>query len=227
MKTREPQYQKHVELSENKGLTQLGILMNAAWEGDPRRLLFTLARYKFVAKMLSGMRRVLEVGCGDAFGTRLVRQEVETICAVDFDPIFVKDIADRIHREKWGRWEIEVKQHDMLTGPLLDDFDAAYSLDVFEHISKKDEDVFLKNIVDSLNKNPVLIIGIPSLQSQVYASEGSKQGHVNCKDGEELRRILSKYFYHVFMFSMNDEVVHTGYYPMAQYLLALCVGKRI
>jgi len=25
---------------------------------------------------------------------------------------------------------------------------------------------------------------------------------------------------------MNDEVVHTGYYPMAHYLFALCVGRK-
>ena len=25
---------------------------------------------------------------------------------------------------------------------------------------------------------------------------------------------------------MNDEVVHTGFYPMAHYLFALCAGKK-
>jgi hypothetical protein len=25
---------------------------------------------------------------------------------------------------------------------------------------------------------------------------------------------------------MNDEVVHTGFYPMAQYLFALCTERR-
>jgi hypothetical protein len=28
------------------------------------------------------------------------------------------------------------------------------------------------------------------------------------------------------MFSMNDEVVHTGYHKMAHYLFALCCHKR-
>src|SRR5262249_47894355 len=34
--------------------------------------------------------------------------------------------------------------------------------------------------------------------------------------------LLEKYFAHVFIFSMNDEVVHTGFSPMAHYLFALC-----
>jgi hypothetical protein len=28
------------------------------------------------------------------------------------------------------------------------------------------------------------------------------------------------------MFSMNDEVVHTGYHKMAHYLFAVCCGRR-
>jgi hypothetical protein len=30
----------------------------------------------------------------------------------------------------------------------------------------------------------------------------------------------------VFVFSMNDEVVHTGFYPMAHYLLAVACHRR-
>jgi len=226
-KTREPQYQAHVELRDSKGLAQLGLRANATWEDDPRRLVFALARYKFVSKMLSGKKRVLEVGCGDAFGTRIVQQEVGSITAIDFDRVFLKDVTDRMQKEKWGRWEMEVKYHDMLSGAVPGGFDAVYSLDVLEHIEKKDETKFMQNIVDSLSDDSgVAIIGMPSLQSQTYASEGSKQGHVNCKDGKELQNFLREFFENVFVFSMNDEVVHTGFYPLAHYLLALCVGKK-
>ena len=55
----------------------LASFYNYAWHTDPKPLTFLLARYKFVAKMFSGLARVLEVGCADAFATRIVRQEVE------------------------------------------------------------------------------------------------------------------------------------------------------
>ena len=71
-----------------------------------------------------------------------------------------------------------------------------------------------------------MIIGIPSLESQVHASPQSKEGHVNCKSGKDLKRLLERFFYNVFLFSMNDEVVHTGFYPMAHYLLAVCATQR-
>ena len=37
---------------------------------------------------------------------------------------------------------------------------------------------------------------------------------------------MSELFNNVFLFSMNDEVLHTGYYRMSNYLLTLCVGKK-
>ena len=80
--TREPQYQRTLDLKK-MGLGTLGLMTNQAWEDDPKHLLFTLARYKFVAKMLSGAKQVLEVGCADAFATRIVVQEVAGLTAVD------------------------------------------------------------------------------------------------------------------------------------------------
>jgi len=110
--------------------------------------------------------------------------------------------------------------------PTKQSFDGIFSLDVLEHVQQSDEDTFLKNTCLSLNSHGALIIGMPSLESQPYASEGSKIGHVNCKTGTDLRDLMKKYFHSVFMFSMNDEVVHTGFFPMAHYLFAVCCDKK-
>ena len=171
--------------------------------------------------MLSGKRRVLEVGCADAFGTRLVQQEVDSVTAIDFDPIFVADVQERLDPE----WPLKCFVHDILESPVAETFDAAYCLDVIEHIAPEREDRFITNILASLDPNGVLIMGSPSLESQKYASPQSKAGHVNCKTGAELKVFCQKYFGNVFIFSMNDEVVHTGYFPMAHYLLALCCNE--
>ena len=221
-KTREPQYQSCVEIRDRLGLTELGLMSNQVWYDDPRRLVFLLSRYKFVAKMFSGIRNILEIGCSDAFGTRIVLQEVKQITAVDFDPVFVQDALERMDES----WTFECRVHDMLSGPVEELFDAAYSLDVIEHIAKQDEYTFVSNIVKSLVPQGTLIIGTPSIQSQAHASPDSKIGHVNCKDAPTLKEFLRQFFHNVFIFSMNDEVVHTGFYPMSHYLLALCVGVR-
>jgi 2-polyprenyl-3-methyl-5-hydroxy-6-metoxy-1,4-benzoquinol methylase len=140
------------------------------------------------------------------------------LLATDFDPVFVKE-AQANQDEKW---KFNCRQHDMLAGPIPGGpFDAAYSLDVLEHIQPEDENVFLANTVKSLTPQGIAIFGMPSLESQPYASPLSKAGHVNCKNGGEFKKVFQRFFHNVFVFSMNDEVVHTGYYPMAHYLLAL------
>jgi len=54
----------------------------------------------------------------------------------------------------------------------------------------------------------------------------SLAGHINLKSAATLRESLARRFTNVFIFSMNDEVVHTGFTPMAHYLFALCTGVR-
>ena len=220
--TREPQYNRCLEIKEKQGLTSLGLMTNQVWEDDPRRLTFLLARYKFVSKMLSGKKFVGELGCGDAFGTRIVMQSTDKVIAYDFDQVFVEDIRQR----RSERWPVEAHFHDILEAPLPNKHDGIYSLDVIEHIPRVEEHSYLSNLCDSLTDDGVLIIGSPSFESQTYSSPPSKEGHVNCKGGEELKALLKNYFENVFLFSMNDEVVHTGFTPMAHYLFVVCCQQK-
>ena len=220
--TREPQYNRCLEIRAAEGLTPLGLMTNQVWHDDPRRLGILLARYKFVSKMLSGKRSVGEVGCGDAFGARVVLQEVGEVVAYDFDPHFIDDIRQRQSK----KWRIFAQFHDIVEAPLPNEHDGLYSLDVIEHIRMRDEDAYLSNLRRSLTSDGVLIIGTPSLESQAYASPPSKAGHINCKSGDQLKALLGRYFHNVFLFSRNDEVVHTGFYPMAHDLFAVCCQRK-
>ena len=217
-RTREKQYERCLAVQEKYGSTRLGLMTNQTWFDDPKRLVFLLSRYKFVSKMFAGYENVLEIGCADAFGSRIVSESVDYLTAVDFDPVFIEDAK----KNMTDNFQFECRVHDILDGPVEGTFNGVYSLDVIEHIPKSKEDVFVSNVAASLTEDGVLIVGTPSLQSQRYASPPSKKGHINCKDQAELKRLLLKRFRNVFIFSMNDEVVHTGFYPMANYLIALC-----
>lgn len=219
---RDPVNQDLFDLRDRIGLGRFGLMNNQVWHQDPKRLTFTLARYKFVAKMLKGRQRVLEVGCGDGFCARLIQAEVAHLTITDFDPLFIEDAKARMV----DPWICDALTHDILNGPVPGRFDAAYSLDVLEHIPAEVENRYFDHVIASLTEQGVFIVGMPSLESQAYASPASKAGHVNCKTGEELRRTMLSRFHTVFLFSMNDEVVHTGFFPMAHYLLAVCVGPR-
>jgi 2-polyprenyl-3-methyl-5-hydroxy-6-metoxy-1,4-benzoquinol methylase len=164
--------------------------------------------------MLEGKKSVLEVGCGDAFFSRVVRQHVGSLHAVDVNRSYIgsalknnpKDASRRVWLNDW----------DILKGPLSG-YDAVYCLDLFEHI--REEDLLLGNLAKCA---PVCIVGAPSLESQAYASEISKLEHVNCPTKEHLRAAMCRHFKEVFLFGMNDEVLHTG--MMSAYLFALGVN---
>lgn len=195
-----------------------------AYADDPKRLAFTLARYKHVAKMLEGAQTVLEVGCADGFGSRIVAQHVGRLTAIDTDP---RSIVEAKRNQPPG-WPItfECGSVDEFVsakpGRGNPSFDAVYCLDVLEHIKPDYE--FLSKLSAVA---PVAVIGTPSLESQSYASKLSREGHVNCYSGAALRERLGEIWDHVFMFTMHDETLGTSYLPMAHYLLALCVrGAR-
>lgn len=196
---------------------QLGLMSGEIWQRDPKMLGIHLARYKFVAKMLSGKGRVAEVGCGDGWYSKIVKEQVGRLNLYDFDPLFAKE-ADALC--------LDILNHVITWGAPPSFYDAIYSLDVMEHIHPSNEKTYLLNIRDSLVPEGIFIIGMPSLESQKYASEASKIGHVNCKSGEELKKLLENYFHNVFLFSMHDEVISTAFSPMAHYLMAVCCGVR-
>lgn len=215
-------HQETIDSMSQRGAEKMGFVSSWAYLDDPKRLAFTFSRYKFVAKMLGGCKNVIEIGCGDAFFSRVVRQDVEKLTAIDFDKSFIEDAKSR----NCDKWPIDLRVHDIIDGPINEKFDGAYSLDVLEHIESDQERLFIKNICSSLVTNGTLIIGMPSIQSQLYASAHSKIGHINCKDQKDLKALLLEFFNNVYMFSMNDEVVHTGYHAMSHYNLAICCSKR-
>ncbi len=215
-RTCEPQYAPLLEHEAER----LGMMIGHAWALDPKRLSFTLARYKFVAKMFAGFRAVAEVGCSDAFASRIVQQAVGRLTVSDIDPVFIDDVRLRRSTE----WPMTVVQHDMRSSALAMGYDGLYALDVLEHIALRDEAAFLTNCGGSLTQDGCAIFGMPSLESQHLASPISRAGHVNCKSGDALKSTLQAYFRNVFIFAMNDEVIHTGHFSMSHYLMALCTG---
>jgi 2-polyprenyl-3-methyl-5-hydroxy-6-metoxy-1,4-benzoquinol methylase len=219
---REPQYDVCLKVRDEIGFQRFGLMTNQVWYEDPRRLTFLLSRYKFASKMLSGKRLVAELGCGDGFGARVVRQEVPVVDLYDFDPVFVADV----NANQLERWQTTAYAADILKGPLPKTYEGIYSLDVIEHIPAEVEHLYVGNLRDSLDQHGVLIVGSPSLESQAYASPPSKAGHVNCKSGKDMKALMERFFHNVFLFSMNDEVVHTGFSPMAHYVFVICTGKK-
>ncbi len=182
---------------------------------DPKRLAFVLSRYKFAAKLASRDRRVLELGCSEGIGTPILAEFACSYTGVDMDATAIEAA-----RENWGGERIRFIEDDFL-GKNYGAFDTVVSLDVVEHIHKGSEDLFFGAVHANLNSGGIGIVGTPNATASDYASPASKAGHVNLFDADRLRQIMHRYFRTVFLFGVNDEVVHTGYAPMSHYLVAV------
>ena len=44
--------------------------------------------------MFKGFNNVLEIGCGDGFFSRIVKQNVKNLVATDFDDIFIENAKE-------------------------------------------------------------------------------------------------------------------------------------
>ena len=56
LRTKEKQYHPLLKVKKEFGFSRFGLMANYGWIKDPKRILFSLSRYKFVAKMLSGKK---------------------------------------------------------------------------------------------------------------------------------------------------------------------------
>jgi 2-polyprenyl-3-methyl-5-hydroxy-6-metoxy-1,4-benzoquinol methylase len=190
----------------------------------PRHLLFVLSRYKFAARMLPPLEKVdvLELGCGEGFGALLLAEGGHRVLGVDADTAAI-EVAQRT----FTRPGLQFEAADFL-GRRFDErpFRAVVSLDVIEHIPAELEDAYFWTMMANLSDDGICIIGTPNEHAQAYASPQSRAGHVNLYTAERLTAAVGRYFQNTFVFGMNDEVVHTGFYPMAHYLFVVGAGKR-
>lgn len=186
------------------------------FKNDPKRLAFVLSRYKFAAKMACKNARVLELGCSDGIGSTILAEFSKSYTGVDLDKGAIEVAERNLSGEKFRFI------YDDFLGKNYGSFDAVISLDVIEHIYQEFESLYFKSVLDNLSENGICVIGTPNITSVPYASKASQLGHVNMYSQDRLVNEMRKYFYQVFPFGMNDEMMHTGFAAMAHYLI--CVG---
>jgi 2-polyprenyl-3-methyl-5-hydroxy-6-metoxy-1,4-benzoquinol methylase len=191
---------------------------------DPKHLGFQIARHKIVGKILNGKKQVLEIGCQDGFGTYIVSKNVERILAVDIESNHIEEAQTLWHEYKS---EFEFLQGDITQLDLeYKEFEACYMMDVFEHIDPKESDIFLQAVIKNLSRTGIVVIGMPTKESQKFASEFSKLGHVNLFTISEAKSYFAKFFEYVFIFGMNDEMINLNYEPLNQYMIAILAGIK-
>lgn len=201
------------------------IVLGSYWtyvlKNTPRRMLFTLSHYKFAAKMIGPGKNILEVGCNEGLGTLLLAENANKVVGIDIDAA-----AIQAANENFSSDIVEFYNRDIL-GNCLGQFDGVVSLDVIEHIYPQNEALYFESICNNLSANGLCVIGTPNAEAEKYSNEMSRKAHVNVYSWDRLQASMEKYFQRVFLFSANDELIHTGFYPMAHYFIGVGVGKKV
>lgn len=209
-----------------KDLLQLGTYYTHMINSDIKHLMFTLSRYKFASKLLMYREnvRLLELGCQEALGALMFKQnlDLDRYVGMDLD----KNAIEWNQKNMPEGWEFICSNFFEYKNWSENEFNAVVSLDVIEHISQEMEDEYCKIISKNLSPDGIAVIGTPNVSLNPYASEGSKIGHINLYDQKRLYGLMNRYFHNVLIFNMNDEVVGTGFAPMACYIFAVCCNKK-
>ncbi|MCP4154320.1 MAG: class I SAM-dependent methyltransferase [bacterium] len=213
-------WEKYGKLQKEESV-KLGYHSAYQLKNTPRRILFSLSRYKFAAKLIGEEKRVLELGCSDGLGTYILTEFNREVVGVDFD----REVVE------WAQENSETKNVSFICDNFLDKeygaFDAVVSFDVIEHIYKSNEKKFMQTLCRNQAKDGIAIIGTPNITSQKYSSKVVNDAHVNLYSAERLKKTMEEYYNNVFMFGANDEVIHTGFPAMTQYLIAVGCFKKV
>jgi 2-polyprenyl-3-methyl-5-hydroxy-6-metoxy-1,4-benzoquinol methylase len=188
---------------------------------SPRRFLHCMSYYKFASTLIGPSKRILDIGCGEGIGTWLLAVENGFAHGVDQDEDAIACAQRNFGHDPRIRFSCE----DFLKAPPQQ-WDAVVNFDVIEHILPENVPAFWTGMAKNLAHDGILVVGTPNITSDQYAGPVARAGHVNLYSGDRLGAEMGEYFHHVFLFAGNDEVVHTGFLPMAHYLLAVGCRKR-
>ncbi len=184
---------------------------------NPLMTTIKFSRFKFASKLISQNDTLLDIGCGQGLSSIFFSDYCKFVYGVDLLSDFLNHDRKNIKFIKKSIFNIHKKNFNRKINIIT-------LIDFIEHFKKSDGALILSKCSKLLEKKGgTLIIGTPSVYSSKYRSKRSKKQHIHEYDGMELKNLCSQYFSRTFLFSMNDELVHTGFYKLAWFNFVICI----
>jgi SAM-dependent methyltransferase len=176
-------------------------------QGDPQLLYEHLHRYLFASLFVAG-KRVLDLGCGEGYGSYLLRREAQRVVGLDN--------------------ALGTVRHAQLVYPLLrshficadgtklpfrkESFDAVVAFEFIEHI--EDQGAMLEEVARVLGPHGFLLISTPN--KKVYSEDALYTNPFHVKEFyvDEFHKFLGQYFPEVTLF--GQKILSTSFiWPLA------------
>lgn len=181
-----------------------------------------LARYKFVSKMLSSDDEIIDIGCGGGLSTLFFSKFCKHALGVDNDESRIPE-WNKIKNKQVRFLKQDVKNINAINSTA----NCIINIDFIEHFDKEDGIKIIKNCKNYLHtqenkRNKMFIIGTPSFYSKKYRAPHNLKNHKYEYKPDELNEICKKFFSRTLNFTMNDELVHTGFDKLGWYFFIIC-----
>lgn len=144
--------------------------------------------YEF-AKDFAGGKDVLDIGCGEGYGSNLLADEAHEVLGIDYDTMVIEYAQDKYRRENLTFSVMDVENLGLVTRK----FDVICSFQNIEHI--RDTSKLLGNIYQLLNERGVFICSTCNIKD---ASPGRNtpfnKFHVKEYGADEFTNLLESRF---------------------------------
>src|SRR4051794_36678639 len=146
-------------------------------------------RYAFARRFVAG-RRVLDVACGEGYGSALLASTAADVVGVDIDPAAVAHAAAR-----YGAPNVRFIAGSAAALPLGDGAaDAVVSFETIEHLPAHAQAAMIGEFARVLGEQGVLVISSPNRPQYSEARDYRNPFHLHELDRDELAALLQDAF---------------------------------
>ncbi|MBS3903241.1 MAG: class I SAM-dependent methyltransferase [Anaplasmataceae bacterium] len=146
-------------------------------------------RYLFASKLVQG-KKILDIACGEGYGSFFLAQFAQSVVGVDYDEKSVLHAADKYRQKE----NLTFRVGSMTDIPIVGEgmFDAIVSFESIEHIVEQDE--FLKEVKRLLSRDGIFIASTPN--RAVYSDKNKHRNPFHLKElyFDDFKKLLETHF---------------------------------
>jgi SAM-dependent methyltransferase len=150
-------------------------------------------RYLYASGFSEG-RTVLDLACGEGYGSNLLSLNAQTVIGVDISQETINHAASKYIRDNL---EFKVGSAGSIPIEGTEIFDLIVSFETIEHISDNEQHAFMAEVKRLLKKGGMFIVSTPNRLSYTDLPRYQNQFHVREFYVHEFKDFLRQYFPHV------------------------------
>jgi ubiquinone/menaquinone biosynthesis C-methylase UbiE len=156
-----------------------------------------LHRYAFASQFVKG-KRVIDLACGEGYGTYMLASEAEYVAGVEIDKPTVQHARSRYIKDN-----LEFIEGSILAVPIEGEmkFDVVVCFEAIEHIAEHDK--LLSEVKRLLTDDGLFIASTPNKAVYTDAPNFHNPFHIKELQFDEFQGLLKRYFKHVHIYGQR------------------------